>query len=95
MDEKKTRGDLPLTAAEELAERQANEPARLEPLCDEAEFILDADFISIPRRRYDELLKAETRLDVISKFYLVEGNGYQLGDLLKVLFGPRKESADA
>lgn len=96
MNDSKTRGDLPLTDSERLAaEGLAAKPARIEPLCGEAEILLDADFVSIPRSRYDELLKAETHLGVIAKFYHAEGYGYQLGDLLKVLVGPREESADA
>lgn len=87
-NDKDLRDSLPLTPAEEQAQEQAGKREGVE-------VIIDHDYISIPRSRYDELLRAEAQLDMISRFYGIKGSGYQLADLMEALFGPREEGDNA
>lgn len=82
MDEKKTRGDLPLTDAE----AQAAEAAHIEPLAEE--MVIDLDYISIPRGRYDELLRSEAELGVLRHAYQVMRT-YSIGGVMDAVFNPK------
>ncbi len=88
-NDKDLRSGLPLTPAEEQA--QEDQAAKREAV----EVIIDNDYISIPRSRYDELLRAEAQLDVIFRLYGIKGSGYQMTDLMEALFGPREEGGNA
>lgn len=88
MSRQETRDSLPLTPGEEQAKEQAGKR-------DGVEVVIDNDYISIPRSRYDGLLRAEAALDVIHRFYGLNGCNYQMDNLMEALFGPRKEGDDA
>lgn len=96
-NDKDLRGGLPRTGAEVRmpltpAEKKAQEQiGRREGV----EVVIDHDYISIPRSRYDDLLRAEAQLDMIFRFYGVKGAGYQISDLLEALFGPREDGDNA
>lgn len=83
-----TRGDLPLTQAEEQAQEQTSKR-------EDVEVIIDNDYVSIPRSRYDELLKNEAWLEAIIRIYRTNGNAYRLDSLLEALFGPGEAGDNA
>lgn len=83
-----TRGDLPLTQAEEQAQEQTSKR-------EDVEVIIDNDYVSIPRSRYDELLKNEAWLEAIIRIYRTNGNAYRLDNLLEALFGPGEAGDNA
>lgn len=87
-NDKDLRGGLPLTQAEEQAQDQTGKREGVE-------VVIDNDYISVPRSRYDALLRAETQLIVISRFYGRNGASYQISDLLEALFGPREDGDNA
>lgn len=87
-NDKDLRGGLPMTPAEEQAQEQTGKRK-------DVEVIIDHDYISIPRSRYDELLRSEAQLDMISRFYGIKGSGYQMTDLMEALFSPREEGDNA
>lgn len=92
MDEKKTRGDLPLTDAEAKA---AGVPLPFKPSGPGVELLIDQNFVNIPLSRYSELVQEEAIMDALVSFYVTKGTGYAMNNLMEALFGPRKESADA
>lgn len=81
MDEKKTRGDLPLTDAE----AQAAEATHIGPLT--GEMVIDLDYISVPRGRYDELLRAEAELGILRHAYQVM-RIYSMEEVMDAIFNP-------
>ena len=64
MNADKEKGGLPLTDAEAKAEEEALGASHAVPHDSCAEVIIDRDYISIPRSRYDELLRAEKERDI-------------------------------
>lgn len=56
-----------------------------------AEVIIDEDFISVPRTRYDELLRAEVMLEVIGRFYRKpEVSPIELHNVVSTIFAEGK-----
>lgn len=90
MNENKTRGDMPLTPAEELAAGVLKPGGR-----DGVEIVIDHTFVSIPLSRYNELIRDEATMDTLVSFYLTKGTGYEMNNLMEALFGPREEGDDA
>lgn len=91
MSNSKTRDEIPMTDAERLAD----ESAHTEPCA--GEMVIDLDFISIHRSRYDELLRAEAQLDVVRKFYGFNGvdDADSVSDMMRAVFGRRGDIVNA
>lgn len=75
--------ELPLTDAEREA-LMDSESGEAHPLND-AEIIIDTNFVHIPLTRYNELVRAEAWLDVIFRVYGNGGTEYFMGHLLRAM----------
>lgn len=51
------------------------------------ELCIDHDHITIPVSRFEELVKAEVKLDIVSQIYKTT-ESYNMKDRLEFLFGP-------
>lgn len=53
------------------------------------ELCIDIDYVSIPVTRFEGLLAAETRLDVIKQGYMAAKYSSDVEDLCRIFFGPK------
>lgn len=83
MNEKKTRGELPLTDAE------AEAAGLTRPIGPGMEIVLDNNFVSIPLSRFEDLIQAEVERDAAVRA-LVEVPKYNLQIALRIVFGLRE-----
>ncbi len=83
------------------AEREAMEAleaggglGRCAPPDDNVQVIIDHNFVSVPITRYEELIRAETELDVVLRAYQSLESDH-LEDVLQAIFGPKSEADHA
>lgn len=82
MSSKETKGGLPLTDAEEQAIRGTGKRGAME-------IVVDANMVSIPVSRYEDLLRAEAERD-IAVGVVLETPSYGLQEALRPVFGLRE-----
>lgn len=85
---------LPLTAAEWEAMDTEKGLGGCTSLDDGVQVIIDNNFVSIPLTRYEELVRAETELDVMLRVYKAMTN-YDVAAVLEAIFGPKLEDSHA
>ncbi|MCF8017803.1 MAG: hypothetical protein K9L62_00260 [Vallitaleaceae bacterium] len=57
------------------------------------ELCIDTDHITIPVSRFEELVKAEIKLDIVRQVYETK-ESYSMKDSLLLIFGPLPEKGD-